>query len=170
MGHTVVVWKILEELLTKLRKQDIQIPTNILEDLRTAKSLIEISYSTNAPKETIAKIEAYTTNVEAYLINQAQKSFDPNTVDEWLKRIEYANSQIVNEKTTGSKNQFVVGVPRGQPWIRIETNDKLSEEYVSKLAEKWHLTVNKQTDDRLMIHGQLNDIKTFIKQITASIT
>jgi hypothetical protein len=40
MGHTMVAWKILEELLIELRKKGIQVPVNVFEDLRAARSMI----------------------------------------------------------------------------------------------------------------------------------
>jgi hypothetical protein len=169
MNHNMLVWKTLEGLLIELRK-NIQIPANILEDLRAARSMIELSNNKAAPKETLTKTETYLTTVEAYLIDQAQKTFEPNTVNEWLKRLKEANLQVVNKETGTSKNQFVTGIPHGQQWIRIETDDKLPEDYILKLARESHLTADKQTDGHLVIHGQLNAIKMFIKQITAKQT
>jgi hypothetical protein len=132
--------------------------------------MIELSNDKNASKETLTKTETYLTTVEAYLIHQAQKTFEPNIVNKWLKRLKEANSQVTNKETGTSKNHFVTGVPHGQQWIRIETDDKLPEEHILKLARESHLTVNKQTDRHLVIHGQLHDIKNFVKQITAKHT
>ncbi len=168
MSYTLTIWKTLEDLLIELRKKTVQIPINILEDLRAAKSMIELSSNEDAPKETIAKAQVYITNVEAYLISQAQKVFEPTVVDNWLKRLKGANKQ--ETKTNISPSRFIVGVPRDQQWIRIETdNNKLSEKYILKIAEKWHCTVNKQTDGRLMVYGQLDAVKEFVKQITVEI-
>ncbi|MDR2719818.1 MAG: DUF2096 family protein [Nitrososphaerota archaeon] len=164
MGHTMAAWKTLEDILIALRKKDIQIPANVIEDLRAARSMIDLSYSEDAREEAVAKAEVYTANVEAYLISQAQEVFEPTIMDEWFKRLKEANSQADNEVVV-TDGRFVVGAPRDQKWIRIETDNKLPEEYVFKLAEKWHLTVNKQTDRHLIVYGQPSDVKSFIKQI-----
>ncbi|MCL1977935.1 MAG: DUF2096 family protein [Candidatus Bathyarchaeota archaeon] len=169
MGHTIAVWKTLEDLLIELRKQDVQIPANIIEDLRAARSMIELSYSEGVHEEAITKAEAYTATVEAYLIGQAQEVFESNIVDKWLKRLKEANLQI-DKETDLVEGRFVVGVPRDQKWIRIETDGKMPEEYVLKLAGKWNLTVNKQADGRLMVYGQLGDVKAFVKQVAAKTT
>jgi hypothetical protein len=168
MGHTLSVWKVLEDFLVELRKKDIQISAQVLEDLRAARSMIDLSsFNEGAHMEAIAKAEVYTANVEAYLISQAQAVFEPHVVDEWFKRLKEANLQVDEaESCEVSDDNFVVGVPRNQKWIRIEPDNKLPEEYVLKSAEKWNLTVNKQTDGRLIVYGQLNDIKAFVKQIT----
>ncbi|MDR0318866.1 MAG: DUF2096 family protein, partial [Nitrososphaerota archaeon] len=68
-----------------------------------------------------------------------------------------------------SKDRFVVDAPRNQHWIRIETDHKLPEEHVLKLAKEWNLTVNKQADGRLMLYGQLSDVKAFVKQVATKI-
>jgi hypothetical protein len=165
MGHTMVAWKILEELLIELRKKGIQVPVNVLEDLRAVRSMIFLSCTDNTPKGAVVKAEAYAANVEAYLISQAQEVFEPSIVDEWLKRLKEANLCVYKESDE-VESRFIVGVPRSLKWVRIETDNKLSENYVFNLAEEWRLTVNKQTDGRIMVYGQIDDIKAFVKQIT----
>jgi hypothetical protein len=170
LDHTLVAWKILEDLLIALRKKSVQIPASVIEDLQAARSIIELSYSKDASKEIVVKTEVYITNVESYLINQAQKVFEPSVVNEWLNRLKEANFQKVTEEAGDVfESNFVIGVPRGQQWIRIETDNKLPEEYVFKLAKEWHCTVNKQTDGRLMVYGQQSNVKAFIKQVAAKI-
>jgi hypothetical protein len=168
MGHTLAVWRALEDLLVELRKKDVQIPVNILEDLRSARSMIELSYSEDTPKDAVTKAEVYITNVETYLIGQAQEIFEPTQVDEWLNRIIDANLQV-DKETPAAEGRFVVGVPRDQKWFRIEPDENLPEDYVFKLAKEWNLTVSKQTNGRLMVHGQLNDVKAFIKHAAAKL-
>ena len=166
MGHTMAVWRILEDLLMALRKKDVQIPVNVIGDLRAARSMIELSYSEDTREEAVVKAEAYTANVEAYLISQAQEVFEPIIMDEWFRRLKEANLQA-DKKVDVTDGRFVVGAPRDQKWVRIETDNNLSEEFVFKLAEKWCLTVNKQTDRRLIVYGQLSDVKSFVKQIAS---
>jgi len=48
MSYTLTIWKTLEDLLIELRKKTVQIPINILEDLRAAKSMIELSSNEDA--------------------------------------------------------------------------------------------------------------------------
>jgi len=169
MGSSnMIVWKTLEALLIEIQKRNVQIPVNILEDLRAAKFMVELSCNETVPKETMTKAaDVYLTNVEAYLIYQAQKIFEPSVVDKWLICLKEASSQMIDKKIGVCQDRSVAGVPRSQQWIRIEPDDKLSEEHILKLAGDWCLTVNKQTDGRLAIYGQLPAVKAFIRQITA---
>ncbi|MDR0460221.1 MAG: DUF2096 family protein [Nitrososphaerota archaeon] len=168
MGHTMAVWRTLEDLLIALRKKGIQISPEILKDLRAARSMIDLICSENFNEQTVIKAETYTATVEAYLISNAQKVFESTEVDEWLRRLKDASLQQISTKENPANvvaDRFVLGVSRDKKWVRIKTDNIISEEYVLKLAEKWHLTVNKQTDERLMVYGQLNDVKAFVKQI-----
>jgi hypothetical protein len=166
MGHTMAAWKTLEDLLIDLRKKGVQIPVNIHEDLRAARSMIELICSEGTHGEAVEKAEAYTANVEAYLVNEAQKVLEPKEVDQWFKRLEEANTKTDLEEAVG-EGKYVVGVPRGQKWIRIETTSIVPEAYVLKLAGERGLAVTKQADGRLVVYGQPGDVKAFVKQVAA---
>ncbi|MGD6934873.1 MAG: DUF2096 family protein [Candidatus Bathyarchaeia archaeon] len=162
----MAAWKTLEDLLIELRKKDVQIPANIMEDLRAARSMIELLCSEGTHGEAVTKAEQYTANVETYLIGQAQEVLEPTEVDEWFRRLEAANMQVETEEEL-AEDKLVVGVPRNQKWIRIETDSKLPAEYVLKLAGERNLAVNKQADGRLVVYGQPGDVKAFVKQVAA---
>jgi hypothetical protein len=166
VGHTMAAWKTLEDLLIELRKKGVQIPANVHEDLRSARSMIELICSEGAHGEAVEKAEAYSANVEAYLVNEAQKVLPQEEVDRWFKRLEEANQKPDEEESVG-EGKYVVGVPRGQKWIRIETTKSVPEAYVLKLAGERGLAVTKQPDGRLVVYGQAGDVKAFVKQVAA---
>lgn len=166
MVHTMAAWKTLEDFLIELRKKDVQVPYDILRDLRAARVMIELSCSEGTHEEAAQKAEEYSANVEAFLVNEAQKALKPQAVDEWLKRLEQANTQT-DEEEGAVEGNFVTGVPRGQKWIRVEPDSNLPEQYVLKLAGERNLTVNKQSDGRLVVFGQPGDVKAFVKQVAA---
>ena len=77
MGHNMATWKLLENMMIELKKKGLTIPSNVMEDLRAAKSMIKLScMPATVEGEAIQKAEEYAANVEAYLINQAQETFD----------------------------------------------------------------------------------------------
>ncbi len=114
----MATWKLLEDMMIELKKKGVTIPSNVMEDLRAAKSMIKLSCMENSRGEAIQKAEEFTSNVEAFLINEAQQTFGPDTADQWLRRLEEANTDVCEEKTTETK--FVTGVPRDQKWVRVE--------------------------------------------------
>jgi hypothetical protein len=168
MGHNMATWKLLEDMLIELKKKGVSIPSNVMEDLRAAKSMIKFSCMENSHGEAIQKAEEYTTNVEAYLINEAQKTFGSETADQWLRRLEEANAEICEEKTKESK--FVTGVPRDQKWVRVEPIENLPTERIQQIAKEQNLMVNPQKDGRLVVFGQPEAIKIFLKKMTTAAT
>jgi hypothetical protein len=164
MGHNMATWKLLEEMLIELRKKGVSIPSDIMEDLRAAKSMITLSFMKGGG-EAMQKTEEYTANVEAYLINEAQKIFDSETADQWLRRLEDANAKVCDEAKT--ENNFVTGVPKDQKWIRVEAIETLPIERIYQLAKELKLQVKSQNDGRLLVYGQNEDIKILLKKMTA---
>jgi hypothetical protein len=164
MGHNMATWKLLEDMLIELKKKGGSIPSDIMEDLRAAKSMINLSCMQGGG-DAIQKTEEYTATVEAYLVNEAQKIFGSETADQWLKRLEDANAEVSDEIKT--ENNFVTGVPRDQKWVRVEPIEKLPTERILQLAKERKLQIKSQNDGRLLVYGQNEDIKMFLKKMTA---
>ena len=116
--------------------------------------------------EVTQKAEEYLGTVEAFLITEAQTALGSETVDKWLRRLEEA-IETCEETETEKENQFVVGVPRDQKWIRVEPNGNLSSERLHQLAADQNLSVSKQNDGRLIIYGAQENIKEYIKKMAA---
>ena len=161
MGHNMASWKLLEDLMVELRKKGVAIPANIINDLRSAKVMINLACKEDSRGEVIQKAEEYTANVEAYLITEAQKILGSEQVDQWLRRLEEANAEVCEEPK--QENQFVTGVPRDQKWIRVEPMSNLPTERIQQIAKTQNLQVKAQNDGRLVVFGQPEDIKAFLK-------
>jgi hypothetical protein len=109
-------------------------------------------------------VEEYLGYVESYLINEAQKTFGSEIVDQWLRRLEDATAETSEEKT--EENKFITNVPRDQKWIRIEPISNLPTERIQQIAKESSLSVNPQKDGRLVVYGQPEAIKEFLKKMT----
>ena len=164
MGHNMATWKTLEDMMLELRKKGVNIPSNIMEDLRSAKSMINLSCMDGSRGEAVQKTEECLTNVEAYLVTEAQKTLGSETIDQWLMRLEEANIETCEEKT--EENTFITGVPRDQKWIRVEPIKNLPTERIQQIAKEHNLQVNPQKDGRMVVYGKPEDIKEFLKKMT----
>jgi hypothetical protein len=163
MGHNMATWKLLEDMMIELKKKGASIPPNVMEDLRAAKSMIKLSCMKGSG-DAIQKAEEFLANVEAYVINQAQTTFDSETADQWLRRLEDANAEVCEEPT--AENTYVTGVPRDQKWVRVEPINNLPTERIQQLAKEQNLQVKPQKDGRLLVYGQPECIKEFLKKMT----
>ena len=83
MSNTAT-WKVLEDMMLELRKKSVAIPSNVINDLRSAKLMIEISEAEGCGGEDSQKVEEYLRNIESNVITEAQKVLSSETVDQWL--------------------------------------------------------------------------------------
>jgi hypothetical protein len=154
--------------MIKLKKKGVTIPPTVLNDLRSAKLMIKISEAAGSTGDVSQKVEEYFGAVELYLINEAQKTLSSEIVDQWLRRLEDATAETNVEKT--EENKFITNVPRDQKWVRIEPISNLPTERIEQIAKETNLSVNLQKDGRLVVYGQQEGIKEFLKKITAETT
>jgi hypothetical protein len=170
MGYEAV-WKILEEIIIELRKKGLATPQKVLNDLKSAKVFMKIMDASEKDRgETAPKIEQYLGSVEAYLITEAQKTFPPARIDEWLRRLEEASCVtcvtcgVPTEKN--EKAKFITGLPRDQKWIRVEPLSILPAEKLKQLAKETNLSFREETDGHLTVYGTSENIRVFVKKMT----
>jgi len=171
MGYEAV-WKVLEEIVIELRKKDLETPSNVMNDLKSAKILMKVLEASESDRgETAPKIEQYLGSVEAYLVTEAQKTFPPARIDAWLRRIEEANCDICQTctaetaKTEKTETHFITGIPLDQKWIRGKPLTNLPAGKLKQLAEESSLSVREEQDGHLIIHGKPESIKRFVKKM-----
>jgi len=164
MGY-LAMWKVLEEIIVEFRKRGLTIPATVMNDLKAAKTMIKIMDASTGNGESSLKIEEYLGSVEAYLVTEAQKHFAPEQIDNWLKRLEIANCETCEE--SAEEPRFIAGVPRDQKWIRIEPLANLPVEKLKQLALETNLSTNMQKNGRMLVYGQAEDLKEFVKKMTA---
>jgi len=162
MGY-LAVWKVLEEIITDFRKKGISVPKEIVNDLKSAKTLINILKANPTHRETIQKIEEYLGNVESYLISEGTKNFGDKYASEWLKRLDEAGKALFAEEE--EEIRFVPGLPREQKWVRVKPSANLPIEKLKSIAEESNLSYNVQSDGYLLVYGEEERIKEFVKKV-----
>ena len=163
MGY-LAMWKVLEEIITEFRKKQLSVPERVMNDLKAARTMIKIVNADAGHGENNLKIEEYLASVEAYLVTEAQKHFAPEHIDNWLKRLEQANCETYEENT--EETRFIAGVPRDQKWIRVEPLGNLPVEELKQLAQETNLSTTIQKDGLMLVYGQAEDLKEFLKKMT----
>ena len=160
----MAVWKALEEMIIEFRKKGLPVPVTVMNDLKSARTMIKIVNVDEGRGETIQKIEEYLGNVESYLVTEAQEKFEPEYIDEWLRRLEEASCETCEKKEKEAR--FISGLPRDQKWIRVEPLASLPLEKLKQLTEESNLSSRLQDDGRLLVYGKAEDIKEFVKKMT----
>ena len=168
MGYSAT-WKILEEIITEFRKEDLPVPEPIMSDLKSAKTLIKLLESGDGQGEISPKVEQYLASVEAHLVTEAQKSFKPERIDEWLRRLGASPCEVGVDQTSKPEKQelrFVAGMPRDQKWVRVKPISSLPLEKLKQLATESALSVRLEEDGHLIVYGKAEDIKEFVRKMT----
>lgn len=168
MGYEAV-WKVLADMIVEFRKRGEQIPANIMEDLRSAKTLIQVLKADKTQVHSlIPQIEQYLESVEFHLFAEAQK-FGEAFFKKWMQELNKAREKILRENMepyASSVSQFIPGAPREKHWIRIHPSSEMPEGLIRKIAADEKLSCELQENGCLLISGGKEHIKSFIKKMT----
>jgi hypothetical protein len=164
MGH-LAAWKVLEQMIADFRKRGITIPAEIMNDLKSAKTLINILKADPCRIDTSQKIEAYLLNLESYLVSEGQKKLGAKYVEEWLRQLDEASQKPREEEVAEEETRFIPGLPRDQKWIRVKPTAELTLEKIEALAKEVNLSFNVQNDGYLLVFGEDERIKEFVKKM-----
>ena len=168
MGRNLASWNLLEDMMLELKRSGVTIPDKVIEDLRSVQSLIKLGCMPGSG-DAIQKAEALMGNVEAFVVTEGQKMFGEEKVDAWLRRLEEANMEVCEPtgKSVVVGDKFVTGVPRDQKWVRIEPIGDITAVKVELIAKAHNLQVKTQPDGKLVVYGQPENLKAFLKKMTA---
>lgn len=152
--------------MLELKSAGVAVPAKVVEDLRAAKSMIQLTYTEGGGHgDVLQKAEEYLANVEAYVITEGQAVFGSDKVDGWLRRLEEASAQVCDDSVVPDK--FVSGVPRDQKWVRIEPMGDLTPQKVKAIATEQGLQVKVQPDGKLIVYGCPENLKAYLKKMAA---
>lgn len=157
------IWKVLDELLTELQARGVAIPSDIVNDLRSAKTMIEILKAGPEHLESIQRIEAYLSSVESFLIFVGEDRFGRDYVQGWMRKLRDARKIIFKALEPREPLRLVSEVPRGKHWIRVKVSEAIPRDEVERLARENDLLYRLQEDRHLLIYGDEAKVKSFIK-------
>ena len=158
------LWTVLEELIVELRGKGVVIPPELVNDLKSAQTFINIYRSEPTALEIATEIELYLEKVEANLLYLAESDVGDEYAQNCLRRVSEARMRGLQEKVT-AKPRIVLGVPKEEHWIRIKVSDLLGTKELKALIKKFQLSSKPQENDYLLIHGKKENVKALIKKI-----
>jgi len=162
MGY-LDTWKILEEMVADFRRKGQAVPTRIMNDLKSARTMIRILKADVNCGETAQKIEEYLGSVESYLVSEGEIVFGAAYAEEWLRRLGEAGRRFTREE---EETRFVPGLPREQNWVRVKPSAELTVERLKAMAEDSNLSYKGQEDGSLLVYGKGERITDFVKKMT----
>lgn len=156
-------WKVLADLLIELQKRGEKIPADVIKDLRSAKTMIQVLRADPTHIESLSRIDTYLRSVESYAIFTTEK-YGTELVEEWLKKLKEPKEVGGKEKKKASK--FIPGVPRDKKWVRIEISEDTSLEEIKKLVEESDVSYKTQEDGYIFVYGKGENVRAFMKRMT----
>lgn len=164
MGYSEA-WKILEEMVADFRKKGKVVPPQVMDDLKSARTMIRILKADASCSEATQKIEEYLGSVESYLVSEGEKSFGAAYANEWLKRLHDASKKVGMEEK--EETRFVSSLPREQQWIRVKPSTELSIGRLKALANDSSVSYKVQDDGSILIFGTKELVLDFVKKTAA---
>ena len=155
-------WKVLADLLTELQERGEKIPADVINDLRSAKTMIQVLKADPTHIENISRIDTYLRSVESYAIFTTEKR-GTESAEEWLKKLEKPKRMKNKEKEAASR--FAPRVPRDKNWVRIQISEDIPREDMKKLVEENDLSYKMQKNGYMLVYGNGENIKSLVKKL-----
>ena len=154
-------WKVLADLLIELQKRGEKIPADVMDDLRSAKTIIQVLKADPTHIESISRVDTYMRSVESYAIFTAEKL---GIVEEWLKKLKELK-KVKDQERGSTVSSFIPGVPRDKSWIRIQIMEDNLQENVEKLVKESKLSHKMRKNGYMLVYGNEENIKIFVKRM-----
>lgn len=166
MGYSEA-WKVLADLVLELRKKGETIPANVMNDLRSAKTMIQVFKVDPKHVENIPQIETYLESVESYLFLVAEEKYGVEFAKKWMEKLSQARRKVEEAEETVSK--FVPGLPRGKHWVRVQVSKDIPRKKIERLAKEERLSCKMQKNGYMLVYGDAKSIKSFVKALAEKI-
>ncbi|UCE29623.1 MAG: DUF2096 family protein [Candidatus Bathyarchaeota archaeon] len=159
------IWEVLADLVTELRKKGEMIPANVMNELRSAKTMIHVLRADPSHVENVPRIETYLENVEFHLVSLAQKKFGSKFVEQWMKKLGKAQQSICEEEEENVVSRFVPGLPRSKSWVRVQVSEGTPQGDIENLAEDNGLSHRQQKNGYVLVYGDSESLKSFVGRL-----
>jgi hypothetical protein len=157
-------WKVLADAITDLRRSGESVPPNVIRDLRSAKTMMEIIKVDRARSEHVSRLEECLSNVESYVLSAAEIRLGASYVDALLRKL-YEAEKIRAQAEAETQAGFHPGIPKEKKWMRIQSSDEIPVEMIRKIADEIGLESKVQEERYVLIFGEEEKIKAFIKRM-----
>jgi len=162
-------WLVLVDLLTDLKKREIEIPDNVAKNVRLARSTINFYTSDPTNPEMmkeLKRINDFLNSIQDTLLDIAEK-ISIEYRDEWLDKLMRASrgEKVVDKE--GTSPRFVVGAPAGFSMVRVTFKEPLSEERLNDIAETHGVIIEFEEDDVIAVYGDKDAVKESLKEIAS---
>ncbi|HML05410.1 MAG TPA: DUF2096 domain-containing protein [Methanobacterium sp.] len=162
-------WLVLVDLLTDIKKREIEIPDEVSKNIRLARSTINFYASDPTNPEMmkeLKRINDFLNSIQDALLDIAEE-ISTEYRDEWLQKLMMASRGEKVVEKEGTSPRFVVGAPAGFSMVRVTFKEPLSEERLNDIAETHGVIIEFEEDDVVAIYGDKDAVKESLKEIAS---
>ena len=156
---------VLDELMLGLLEKNVEIPAHVADDLKSARSLAKIDLLQPGDNDIATKIMISIENVEMNLLALADIHLGREASESWQRKIEDSFEKRAPHTPAARASRIASGVPRGDHWIRVQSDYLDSVEGAMDMLEQSSLSTITQDDGNILIHGKKEDVSEFLKNI-----
>lgn len=168
MGY-LDAWKILDEMIADFREKGGIVPPETMVELKSAKTLISILEADSDCVGIRERIEKCLFNAESYIMSKGQMMLGIEYVDKWSNRLNQASKKPADEgkgaQIADNRQNLPSGLPRGPNWVRISLLPELQIDKLRELADESQVSCILQDNDGLLVYGEKDQLKGFIKKV-----
>ena len=155
----------MADLIGDLKRRGESIPSRIMNDLRSVKTMIEIAKVDRSNFNLIRRIEEYLNNLESYLLPLVREKIGEEYVNAIMEKL----AEAQRDKTAFEQKRekkFPVGAPRDKDWIRIKLTEETPLDMIRQISQEVGLEYEILEDGYILLYGRKEQIKKFVR-ITA---
>jgi hypothetical protein len=153
--------------MVELRGKGIAIPQELVDDLKSAKTLASIYKTDSTALNVMNEMALYMDKVEPSLLSLAESEMGKEYADKWQNKINDTRMEVGEKAAVPSR--FISGISKSEHWIRIKTSNIIADLELSELLKKLNLSNKLQEDGYLLVYGNKENVKTFIREVSKKI-
>ncbi len=150
-----------------MRSKGKEIPPEVVEDLKSAKTLMTIQRVDSSSPIT-DDVEDYLRRTEAALLPNAENDFGKEYSNHWLQRIQEAKAKGLTE-TVRTQVGLVTGIPRDKEWVRVRVTELIDMAELKSMTNSLGLSFREEANDTAIVFGQHENVKAFLRELTAKV-
>jgi hypothetical protein len=157
------IWITLCELASTLGKLGVAVPAETSIELRSAKALISGYRTDPEAVHVLSQVQAYLKRAERTLVEITRKAGYPETIEEFLERLDKVRRGEVKPRSAGGEIRFIPGLPRSGRWIRIRISTRTPLSRIEEVALKSRVSVKPHEEGYVLASGRSEDLREFVR-------
>jgi len=162
-------WMVLVDLLTDLRKRNVEIPSGVTKDIQMAKTTLNFYKADPTDPERmkeLKRINDFLNSVQDILLTLAD-DVSPEYLESWVDKLKRLSRGEQVYHIPEKKPRFVVGAPSGFSMVRLTFKKPILEERLQEIAEYHNIIIEFEEDNVIMIYGDKESIKNSLKELSS---